>query len=42
MRDVVTVHGANRNTVKLHLKQLVASGQLVLHGRARGAWYELA
>lgn len=42
VRDVVTVHGANRNTVKLHLKQLVASGQLVLHGRARGAWYELA
>lgn len=42
VRDVVTVHGANRNTVKLHLKQLVAGGQLVLRGRGRGAWYELA
>jgi predicted HTH transcriptional regulator len=41
VRDVVALHGANRNTVKLHLKQLVAGGQLVLHGRARGAWYEL-
>ena len=41
VRDVVAMHGANRNTVKLHLKQLVAAGQLVLHGRARGAWYEL-
>jgi Fic family protein len=40
VRDVVAMHGANRNTVKLHLKQLVAAGQLVLHGRARGAWYE--
>ena len=41
VRDVVALHGANRNTVKLHLKQLVAGGQLVLHGQARGAWYEL-
>jgi Fic family protein len=41
VRDVVALHGANRNTVKLHLKQLVAGGQLVLRGQARGAWYEL-
>jgi Fic family protein len=41
VRDVVAVHGANRNTVKLHLKQLVASGKLAMHGRARGVWYEL-
>ncbi len=41
VRDVVAANGANRNTVKLHLKQLVAAGQLVLRGRARGAWYEL-
>ncbi|MBL8755863.1 MAG: DUF977 family protein [Planctomycetes bacterium] len=41
VREVVAAHGANRNTVKLHIKQLVAGGRLVLHGRARGAWYEL-
>jgi len=41
VRDVVALHGANRNTVKLHLRQLVASGRLVLRGRARGAFYEL-
>lgn len=41
VRDVVAMHGANRNTVKLHLKQLVAGGQLAMHGRARGVWYEL-
>ncbi len=41
VRDVVAVHGANRNTVKLHLKQLVDSGKLAMHGRARGVWYEL-
>jgi Fic family protein len=42
VRDVVAVEGANRNTVKLHLKQLVAAGHLVRHGRSRGTWYELA
>lgn len=41
VRDVVALHGANRNTVKLHLRQLLASGRLVLRGRARGAFYEL-
>ncbi len=37
--DVVTLTGANRNTVKAHLRRLVAAGHLVLHGRGRGAWY---
>ena len=40
VRDVVAVEGANRNTVKLHLRQLVDAGQLIRHGRARGTWYE--
>ena len=30
---------ANRNTVKVHLRQLVAGGHLVMHGRGKGAWY---
>ncbi len=40
VRDVVASKGANRNTIKLHLKQLVAAGQLVLRGSGRGTWYE--
>ena len=40
VRDVVAVEGANRNTVKLHLKQLVESAHLVQRGRGRGTWYE--
>jgi Fic family protein len=39
--DVVTLTGANRNTVKQHLRRLVQGGQLALHGAGRGAWYAL-
>ena len=42
VRDVVASAGANRNTVKLHVQQLVSAGQLVPHGRGRGTWYERA
>ena len=42
VRDVVASAGANRNTVKLHVQQLVAAGHLVPHGRGRGTWYERA
>ena len=34
--------GANRNTVKLHLRNLVQDGHLVSHGRGKGTWYSLA
>jgi Fic family protein len=40
--DMVQLTGANRNTLKLHLRQLQANGQLSLHGQGRGAWYVLA
>jgi len=30
----------NRNTLKLHLRQLVAAGRLKLLGRGRSSWYE--
>jgi DNA-binding Lrp family transcriptional regulator len=33
---------ANRNTLKLHLRQLVEAGQLRLLGRGRASWYEIA
>ena len=31
---------ANRNTLKLHLRQLVKAGRLQLLGRGRSSWYE--
>jgi Fic family protein len=31
---------ANRNTLKLHFKQLVQAGRLQLLGRGRSSWYE--
>jgi hypothetical protein len=34
-----SITGANRNTVKVHLRALVASGQLVTRGQGRGTWY---
>jgi len=35
-----TLTKANRNTLKLHLRQLVQSGHLQLLGRGRSSWYE--
>jgi Fic family protein len=31
---------ANRNTLKLHLRQLVQAGRLQLNGRGKSSWYE--
>ena len=31
----------NRNTLKLHLRQLVEAGHLRLLGRGRSSWYEM-
>lgn len=39
--ESVRASGVNRNTVKDHLKSLVAQGHLRLHGAGRGAWYGL-
>ena len=35
------ITGANRNTVKLHLRQLVEGGHLVAQGTGKGTWYSL-
>jgi len=40
VRQAVTLTGANRNTLKHHLRQLVANGKLVQRGTGRGTWYE--
>jgi len=42
LASAARITGANRNTLKLHLRQLVESGRLTLLGRGRGAWYEPA
>ena len=31
--------GANRNTLKVRLRELVAVGRLKRHGKARATWY---
>jgi Fic family protein len=33
--------GANRNTLKLRLRELVAAGRVRRHGKARATWYSL-
>lgn len=40
--DIVSAIGANRNTVKKRLGELVRSGHLVRSGKAKGTWYSLA
>jgi len=37
--EAVKLTGANRNTVKVHLRSLVERGRLSLHGKGKGAWY---
>ena len=39
--EVALVSGANRNTIKHHLRNLVERGHLNQQGSGRGAWYEL-
>jgi Fic family protein len=40
--DVAKVTGANRNTIKDHLKALRRAGHIERHGAGRGTWYGLA
>lgn len=39
--DAVKVTGANRNTIKDHLKALTKAGHIEQHGAGRGTWYSL-
>jgi Fic family protein len=39
--DMATLTGTNRNTLKVHFRQLLGKRHLVMHGRGRGAWYAL-
>jgi Fic family protein len=39
--DMATFTGTSRNTLKVHFRQLLGKGHLVLHGSGRGARYTL-
>ena len=39
MNEIVLASGANRNTIKTHLRKLVQADQLRQHGSGRGVWY---
>ena len=41
VRDVRSITGANRNTIKVHIKELVRVGQLKMVGVGKGTWYKL-
>ncbi|MBK8972701.1 MAG: Fic family protein [Hahellaceae bacterium] len=40
--QMVALTGANQNTLKVRLRELVASGRIVRHGKARATWYTLS
>lgn len=37
--DAVKITGANRNTIKDHLRALTKAGRITRHGAGRGTWY---
>jgi len=39
VRDLQRLTGANRNTIKFHLKRLVQLRRLTQEGRGKGTWY---
>ena len=41
MGEAIRLTGSNRNTLKQHLRALVAQGHLDQSGAGRGAWYRL-
>lgn len=41
MSEVIKLTGSNRNTLKLHFRNLVEQGRLNQLGSGRGVWYEL-
>jgi Fic family protein len=41
LADATKLTQANRNTLKLHFRQLVQAGRLQLRGRGRSSWYEV-
>lgn len=42
MAEATRLTGANRNTIKDHLRRLTEVGHLVRHGAGRETWYGLS
>ncbi len=42
MYDMIAITGVSRNTLKEHFRALVEKKHLVLRGKGRGSWYEIA
>ena len=40
--EATDITGANRNTVKVHLRKLTEAGHLAKHGAGKSVWYVLA
>ena len=41
IKEMVTLTGASRNTLKEHFRKLVENRQLVMQGKGRGVWYRI-
>ncbi len=41
MAEAIKLTGSNRNTLKPHLRELIARGHPEQHGSGRGVWYGL-
>lgn len=41
VRDAERITGANRNTIKAHISELVRRGRLKMVGKGKGTWYKL-
>lgn len=41
MAEAIKLTGSNRNTLKLHFRDLIERGHLEQHGSGRGVWYGL-
>ena len=39
--QLTSITNANRNTLKVRLRELVSAGRLRQHGKARATWYSL-
>mgnify|MGYP001232449594 CR=1 FL=1 len=39
--QLASITGANRNTLKVRLRELVGDGRVRQHGKARATWYSL-
>jgi predicted HTH transcriptional regulator len=39
VRDLQRITGASRNTIKVHLKELVLNRLLTREGKGKGTWY---